>query len=45
MRDEIMQVPKVHGVIRRRLLVNFRVESAVMQRHLIKGLTFGTLKG
>ena len=34
MRDEIMQVPNVHGVIRRRLLVNFRVESAVMQRHL-----------
>jgi len=29
-----MQIPKVHGVIRRRLLVNFRVEPAVVQRHL-----------
>ena len=31
---EIMQMPKVHGVIRRRLLVNFRVEPALMQRNL-----------
>jgi hypothetical protein len=29
-----MQMPKVHGVIRRRLLVNFRVEPALMQRIL-----------
>jgi hypothetical protein len=29
-----MRVPKVHGVIRRRLLVNFRGEPAVVQRHL-----------
>ena len=29
-----MQVPNVHGVIRRRLLVNFRVDAALMQRHL-----------
>ena len=29
-----MQMPKVHGVIRRRLLVNFRVEPALMQRNL-----------
>jgi hypothetical protein len=29
-----MRVPKVHGVIRRRLLVNFRVEPAVVQRLL-----------
>jgi hypothetical protein len=29
-----MQLPKVHGVIRRRLLVNFRAEPAVIQRHL-----------
>jgi hypothetical protein len=29
-----MQLPKVHGVIARRLLVNFRAEPAVVQRHL-----------
>lgn len=29
-----MRFPKVHGIIRRRLLVNFRVEPAVIQRHL-----------
>jgi hypothetical protein len=29
-----MKVPKVHGVIGRRLLVNFRVEPTVIQRHL-----------
>jgi hypothetical protein len=29
-----MRVPKVHGVIKRRLLVNFRVDAAVMQRCL-----------
>jgi hypothetical protein len=29
-----MRFPKVHGVIRRRLLVNFRVDSEVLQRHL-----------
>jgi hypothetical protein len=29
-----MQMPNVHGVIRRRLLVNFRVEPALMQRNL-----------
>jgi len=29
-----MQFPKVHGVIGRRLLVNFRAEPAVIQRHL-----------
>ncbi|HWM91264.1 MAG TPA: DUF2071 domain-containing protein [Thermoanaerobaculia bacterium] len=29
-----MRFPKIHGVIRRRLLVNFRVEPDVMQRHL-----------
>jgi hypothetical protein len=29
-----MQLPKVHGVIRRRLLVNFRAEPGVVQRHL-----------
>lgn len=27
-------MPKVHGVIRRRLLVNFRVDAALMQRNL-----------
>jgi hypothetical protein len=26
--------PKVHGIIRRRLLINFRVEPAVIERHL-----------
>jgi hypothetical protein len=30
----MMRFPKVHGVIRRRLLVNFRVDPAVIQRHL-----------
>jgi hypothetical protein len=29
-----MKLPKVHGVIGRRLLVNFRVEPDVIQRHL-----------
>ena len=29
-----MQLPKVHGIIRRRLLVNFRVDPAVLQRQL-----------
>jgi hypothetical protein len=29
-----MQLPKVHGVIGRRLLVNFRAEPSVIQRHL-----------
>jgi len=29
-----MRFPKVHGTIRRRLLVNFRVDPAVMQRQL-----------
>ncbi len=29
-----MRFPNVHGLIRRRLLVNFRVEPAVIQRHL-----------
>ena len=29
-----MQLPKVHGIIKRRLLVNFRVDPAVMQRQL-----------
>jgi Uncharacterized conserved protein (COG2071) len=29
-----MRFPKVHGVIRRRLLVNFRVDPAVLQRHM-----------
>lgn len=29
-----MQLPKVHGVIARRLLVNFRAEPGVVQRHL-----------
>lgn len=29
-----MQFPNVHGIIRRRLLVNFRVEPEVIQRHL-----------
>lgn len=29
-----MRLPTIHGVIRRRLLVNFRVEPAVVQRHL-----------
>ena len=29
-----MQMPKVHGVIGRRLLVNFRVDPSVVQRHL-----------
>ena len=29
-----MRFPKVHGTIKRRLLVNFRVDPAVMQRHL-----------
>ncbi len=29
-----MRFPKVHGIIRRRLLVNFRVEPDVIQRHL-----------
>jgi uncharacterized protein YqjF (DUF2071 family) len=29
-----MRFPKVHGIIRRRLLVNFRVDPDVIQRHL-----------
>jgi len=29
-----MRAPEVHGIIRRRLLVNFRVEPEVIQRHL-----------
>jgi len=29
-----MRFPRVHGTIRRRLLVNFRVDPAVMQRQL-----------
>jgi hypothetical protein len=29
-----MQLPKVHGLIRRRLLVNFRVDAEVMSRFL-----------
>jgi len=29
-----MRIPKVHGVIRRRLLVNFRIDPAVVQRLL-----------
>lgn len=29
-----MRLPKVHGVIRRRLLVNFRIEPTVVQRNL-----------
>ena len=29
-----MRFPKVHGVIRRRLLVNFRVDPAVIQQYL-----------
>lgn len=30
----MMRVPNVHGLIRRRLLINFRVEPALIQRHL-----------
>lgn len=29
-----MQLPKVHGTIRRRLLINYRVDPMVMQRHV-----------
>ena len=29
-----MRLPKVHGTITRRLLINYRVDPAVMQRHL-----------
>ncbi len=29
-----MRLPELHGVIRRRLLINFRVDPVVMQRHL-----------
>jgi hypothetical protein len=29
-----MRLPKVHGTIKRRLLINYRVDPAVMQRHL-----------
>jgi Uncharacterized conserved protein (COG2071) len=29
-----MRLPKVHGTIRRRLLINYRVDPAVMRRHL-----------
>jgi hypothetical protein len=29
-----MRLPKVHGTIKRRLLVNFRIDPDVMQRHL-----------
>jgi len=29
-----MRLPKVHGTIKRRLLVNFRIDPEVMQRHL-----------
>jgi len=34
-----MNLPRVKGVIRRRLLVNFRVDPEVMSRHLPRGLT------
>ena len=30
----MMQLPKVHGTIKRRLLINYRVDPAVMQGHL-----------
>lgn len=33
-----MRLPRVQGILRRRLLVNFRVEPAVVQRHLPEGL-------
>src|SRR5258705_10105520 len=29
-----MRLPKVHGTIKRRLLINYRVDPAVMSRHL-----------
>ena len=29
-----MRLPRVHGTIKRRLLINYRVDPAVMQRHL-----------
>jgi Uncharacterized conserved protein (COG2071) len=29
-----MRLPKVHGTIKRRLLINYRVDPSVMQRHL-----------
>ena len=29
-----MRLPKVHGTIKRRLLINYRIDPAVMQRHL-----------
>ena len=29
-----MRLPKVHGTIKRRLLVNFPIDPEVMQRHL-----------
>ena len=29
-----MRLPNVHGTIKRRLLINYRVDPAVMQRHL-----------
>jgi hypothetical protein len=34
-----MRLPSIHGVIRRRLLVNFRVDAEVMQRQLPQPLT------
>jgi hypothetical protein len=30
----VVRLPNVHGTIKRRLLINFRVDPAVMQRHL-----------
>ena len=38
-----MQVPKVHGVIGRRLLVNFRAEPGVVQRQLPTTSIFRTV--
>jgi len=32
-----MRLPKIHGIIRRRLLINFRVDPAIIQRHLPPG--------
>jgi hypothetical protein len=29
-----MRLPTIHGLIRRRMLINFRVDAAVMQRFL-----------
>src|SRR5437764_14800667 len=30
--EHVMRVPTIHGTIRRRILVNFRVDAEVMQR-------------